>query len=223
MTSEGRPPQAPIRWRLVLAQILLISVGVAVIAGAGKLVYSLWLAPKPAGSAASASGKALIGGPFQLVDTDGKPVDQRLLDGKWSAVFFGYSYCPDVCPATLTTLNAAKTRLGVKADKLQVIFVSIDPERDTPAQLKTYLDSPAFPKPIVGLTGTPEQVKAIARAYRVYYAKAEGTKPGDTAYLMDHASAIYLMNPKGQFGRLVDPQLAPDDMAKAIAQGMAGL
>lgn len=220
MTSEGRPPQAPIRWRLVLVQILLISVGVAVIAGAGKLAYSLWLAPRPT---VATSGKALIGGPFQLVDTDGKPADQRLLEGRWSAVFFGYSYCPDVCPATLTTLNAAKSKLGARADKLQVVFVSIDPERDTPAQLKLYLDSPAFPKPIVGLTGTPEQVKAIARAYRVYYAKAEGTKPGDAAYLMDHASAIYLMNPKGQFGRLVDPQLAPDAMAEAISQGMAGL
>ena len=218
MTSEGRPPQAPIRWRLVLIQILLISLGVAVLAGAGKLVYGLWLTPK----APTSTGQALIGGPFQLVDTEGKPADQRLLEGRWSAVFFGYSYCPDVCPATLTTLNAAKAKLGAKADKLQVVFVSIDPERDTPAQLKLYLDSPAFPKPIVGLTGTPEQIKAVARAYRVYYAKAEGTKPGDTAYLMDHASAIYLMNPKGQFGRLVDPQLPPDGMAKAIAEGMAG-
>jgi protein SCO1/2 len=219
MTSEGKPGPPPIRWRVVLVQILLVAVGVAVVAGAGKLVYSLWPAPAPPAS----SGQALIGGPFQLVDQDGKPVDQHVLDGKWSAVFFGYTYCPDVCPATLTTLAAAKARMGAKADRLQVVFVSIDPERDTPAQLKTYLESPAFPKPILGLTGTPEQVKTIARAYRVYYAKAGGTKPGDKAYLMDHASAIYLVNPKGQFGRLVDPQLPPDEMAKALGEGMAGL
>ncbi len=220
MTSEGKPVKAgpTFRWRLVLTQILLISVGVAVIAGIGKLAYSLWPAP----AAPSSSGQALIGGPFQLVDVDGKPADQRLLEGKWTTVFFGYSFCPDVCPATLTTLNAAKARLGAKADKLQVVFVSIDPQRDTPAQLKTYLSSPAFPQPIVGLTGTPEQIKAVARAYKVYYAKAEGTKAGDRDYLMDHASAIYLMNPKGQFGRLVDPRLSPDDMAKAIGEGMAG-
>jgi protein SCO1/2 len=220
MTSEGKPP--PIRWRVVLVQILLISIGVAILAGLGKIAYSLWPAGSSRAGQTASTGQALIGGPFQLVDQDGKPADQRVLEGRWSAIFFGYTFCPDVCPATLTTLAAAKARLGSKADGLQVVFVSIDPERDTPAQLKLYLDSPAFPKPILGLTGTPEQAAAAARAYRVYFAKAEGTKPGDTAYLMDHASQIYLTNPKGQFAKLIDPTLAPDDMAKAIGQGMAG-
>jgi protein SCO1/2 len=223
MTSEGKRGDAGaprVRWRIVLVQILLVSIGVAVIAGLGKLAYSLWLAPvdRPA-----AAGEALVGGPFQMVDQDGRPVDQHVLEGKWTAVFFGYTFCPDVCPATLTTLAAAKARMGARADKLQVVFVSIDPERDTPAQLKTYLESPAFPKPILGLTGTPAQVAAMAKAYRVYFAKQAGTKPGDRDYLMDHASAVYLMSPKGRFGRLVDPLLSPDDMAKALGEGMAGL
>ena len=217
MTSEGKPP--PIRWRVVLVQILLVSIGVAVVAGLGKLAYSFWPAPVQRAS----TGQALVGGPFQLVNQDGRPADQRVLEGRWSAIFFGYTYCPDVCPATLTTLAAAKARMGKKADTLQVVFVSIDPERDTPAQLKTYLDSPAFPKPIVGLTGTPEQAAAAAKAYRVYFAKAEGTKPGDKAYLMDHASQIYLTDPKGRFVKLIDPTLPPDEMAKAIGEGMRGL
>jgi protein SCO1/2 len=211
---------ARFRWRLVLTQIAIVSVAVALVAGIGKVAYELWL--KPPGDAAS-RGQPLVGGPFAMVDQDGRPADEKILLGKWTAVFFGYSFCPDVCPATLTTLNAAKARMGKDADKLQVVFVSIDPERDTPAQLKTYLSSPAFPKPIIGLTGTPEQVKAMARAYKVYYAKAGDAKPGDRDYLMDHSSAIYVMDPKGQFAKLVDPQLAPDDMAKAVSGAMSGL
>ena len=96
-------------------------------------------------------GAPAIGGAFTMVDTDGKPVDERVLQGKWSAVFFGYTYCPDICPATMTALTAVKARLGKSGDDLQTVFVSIDPARDTPAQLKAYLDSPAFPRPVVGI------------------------------------------------------------------------
>jgi protein SCO1/2 len=223
MTKEAGDEKPPFRWKVVLVQIALVSVAVAVVALIGKVGTDI-LYPKPGDrpTASRTTGTALIGGPFAMVDQDGKPVDQTVLNGKWSAVFFGYTFCPDVCPGTLTTLAAAQQRMGAKGKALQTVFVSIDPERDTPAQLKTYLESPAFPRPVIGLTGTAEQVKATAAAYRAYYAKAEGTKPGDRDYLMDHGSAIYLMNPRGEFSKLIDPALSPDDMAKAISEGMAG-
>ena len=94
----------------------------------------------------SASGTALVGGPFQLVDQNGKPVDEKILKGKWTAVFFGFTYCPDVCPTTMQVLGAAQRDLGPKADKFQVVFISVDPERDTPEQIKTYLSNEVFPK-----------------------------------------------------------------------------
>jgi protein SCO1/2 len=149
-----------------------------------------------------------------MVDQDGRAVDQRILSGRWSAVFFGYTYCPDVCPTTLQTLAAAATRLGPRGKDLQVVFVSVDPERDTPAQLKTYLSNQAFPARTIGLTGTPEQVSRIARAYRVYYAR-QGQGPG---YSVDHSAAIFLMNPRGQFDRVLSESFGPDRIAQQIGE-----
>lgn len=172
---------------------------------------------KPAGGETVSTGKALIGGPFQLVDQEGRPRDQTLLAGKWSAVFFGYTYCPDVCPTTLQALALAEQKLGGKARDLQVVFVSVDPERDTPAQVKAYLAAPAFPKGTIGLTGSPGQVAGAAKAYRVYYAKS-GTGEG---YLMNHSSIIYLMNPDGAFDRVVTESQTPEEIASQIADAMA--
>ena len=124
--TEAQPPGTPsnARW---LAPILIAGALVAAV------VLGLFvLGPKPTAGAGSSSGIAEIGGPFQLVDQDGRPVDQSVLNGRWSAVFFGYTFCPDICPATLTALNGAKQRMGDRARDLQVVFVSIDPERDTP-------------------------------------------------------------------------------------------
>jgi protein SCO1/2 len=157
-----------------------------------------------------------VGGPFHLVDQTGAPRDERLLKGKWSAVFFGYTFCPDVCPTTLTTLAAALERMGPKAGQVQVVFVSVDPERDTPAQMKTYLASPAFPKGAIGLTGTPAQVAAAARAYRVYYKKA-GDGPG---YSVDHTAIIYLIDPAGRFNRPIAEGISPDETARQITEAM---
>jgi protein SCO1/2 len=160
------------------------------------------------------SGQAAVGGPFTMVDQDGRAVDQRILNGKWSAVFFGYTYCPDVCPATLQTLAAAARKLGPKARELQVVFVSVDPQRDTPAQLKSYLSNQAFPRQAVGLTGTPAQVAAIAKAYRVYFARS-GTGQD---YTVDHSAAIYLMNPQGRFDTVLTETMGPDQMAQQIVK-----
>ena len=161
-------------------------------------------------------GTALVGGPFQLVDQDGRPVDEKILNGKWSAVFFGFTYCPDVCPTTMQALGAAKRQLGPKGDKLQVVFITVDPERDTPAQLKTYLSNDVFPKGTIGLTGSPEQVAAAAKAYRVYY-KKNGEGEG---YLVDHSTAAYLMNPKGRFDRVLPFGIGPEEIARQISEAM---
>ncbi len=162
--------------------------------------------------------RALVGGKFNLVDQTGAPRDQTLLKGKWSAVFFGYTYCPDVCPTTLQTLAEAQDRLGPKARKFQVVFVSVDPARDTPAQLRAYLSSGAFPKGTIGLTGTSDQVAEAAKVYRVFYQKA-GAGPD---YTVDHASQVYLMDPKGRFDRVIAYGLSPDEVARQVSDAMRG-
>jgi protein SCO1/2 len=195
--------------RTGLIPILLMACGLA-IAGCGPA--------KTGGGAAAvtSTGTALVGGPFQLVDQDNRPVDQHVLDGKWSAVFFGYTYCPDVCPTTLQALAQAKAKLGPDGKALQVVFVSIDPERDTPAQIKGYLATPAFPQPTLGLTGTPAQVAAAAKAYRVYYQKV-GTGDG---YTMNHSSVIYLMDPQGRFDRVMTDSQTPAEIVTQVRDAM---
>jgi protein SCO1/2 len=161
-------------------------------------------------------GAALVGGPFQLVDTEGEAVDQHVLDGKWSAVFFGFTYCPDFCPTTLQALAQAETQLGPKAKDFQTVFISVDPERDTPAQMKLYLSNADFPKHLIGLTGTKAQSDAAAKAYRVFHQKnGEGA-----AYLVDHSTITYLMNPKGRFTCVLPPGLTPEQTAERISKAM---
>ena len=154
-----------------------------------------------------------VGGPFKLVDQSGAAVDQSVLRGKWSAVFFGYTYCPDVCPTTLTSLGRAADALGSKADRFQVVFITVDPRRDTPAALRAYLSSPSFPKGVRGLTGTPRQIAAVAKAYHVYFQKVG---QGDS-YTLDHSAVVYLMDPRGRFVRPLDPGAPPPALARQIA------
>lgn len=170
------------------------------------------------GAAVSPSSIIKIGGPFQLVDQNGHGVDQGILKGKWSAVFFGYTYCPDVCPTTLQTLATAQQGLGAQAKAFQVVFVTVDPARDTPAQLKAYLSSDSFPKGAIGLTGTTGQIAAVTRAYGVYFQK-QGTGPD---YSVNHSSAIYLMNPKGAYDSVIAAGLTPDETRQAIQKAMDG-
>jgi protein SCO1/2 len=158
------------------------------------------------------------GGPFSLVNQDGQPVDQSVLKGRWSVVFFGYTYCPDFCPTTLTTLGKAMDQLGPKARDAQVVFITIDPARDTPAAMKSYISSRAFPKNMLGLTGTPAQVAQVAKGYRVFYQK-EGTGP---SYTMDHSTALYLMDPNGKFHGVIADGLTPQEDARQISEAMTG-
>ena len=165
----------------------------------------------------SETGQPLIGGPFQLVDQNGRAVDQSILNGKWSLVFFGFTYCPDYCPTTLGVLEAVQQQLGDQARDVQIVFVSIDPERDTPGALKDYLSSDGFPDGVIGLTGTPEQVKAAADAYRASYSRVE---QGET-YTMQHSLTIYLMGPDGRFRAALAHDLGPQRSVEVIKRAMA--
>src|ERR1700735_3357509 len=111
---------------------------------------------------------AAIGGPLHLTDQAGKPIDQQVLAHKWSAVFFGYTYCPEACPTTLLALGQTEKLLGAKADDFQAVFISVDPGRDTPKVMANYLSNTAFPHRTLGLTGTPQQVAGVAGAYHVF-------------------------------------------------------
>ena len=161
---------------------------------------------------------SLVGGPFQLVDQNGKPTTEAALKDQWNAVFFGFTYCPDVCPGTLQALAAASDQLGPKAKDLRIVFISVDPDRDKPQAVKDFLSGPTLPRNILGLTGTPAQTAAAAKAYRVYYKKA-GDGPD---YSVDHSTAVYLMDPKGRFVKVIPYNLPPDEIARQIRDAMEG-
>jgi len=168
-------------------------------------------------AAVTESGQPQVGGPFQLVNQDGKPVDQTMLDGKWSLVFFGFTYCPDFCPTTLASLAATQAQMGDKGKDLQIVFITVDPTRDTPQTLKDYLSSDGFPKDVIGLTGTPEQIADAAKAYRAYYQKV-GEGEG---YTMNHSLTVYLMGPDGKFRAALSSDLGPERSAQVIQRNMA--
>lgn len=161
---------------------------------------------------AQGTGVALVGGPFSLTDQNGRKVTEKDFLGKYMLVFFGYTYCPDVCPTELQVMMAALDAMGPEAANIQPVFISIDPERDTPDVLKSYVAN--FGPRLIGLTGTPDEVAVAAKAYRVFYAKA-GATASATDYLMDHSSIIYLMGPDGRFVKHMPyttdaPKLAQD-------------
>jgi protein SCO1/2 len=164
------------------------------------------------GIADSPLGNA-IGGKFSLVDQNGKPFTDADLKGKWNLVFFGYTHCPDVCPTTLNDLSLALDQLGAKEKDVGIVFISVDPDRDTPAVLKSYVES--FGGPIEALTGTPDQVAAAARDYKVYYAKHPRS---DGGYDMDHSALIYIMDPQGRFTATFTPDESSDSMATRLTK-----
>ena len=162
---------------------------------------------------------AAIGGPFHLVDQTGAPKDQAVLKKKWSAVFFGFTYCPEACPTTLLALGQTEKLLGAKSDDFQTVFISVDPERDTPKVMANYLSNSAFPHRVIGLTGTPQQIADVAHAYHVFYQKA-GEGPD---YQVNHSTITYLMSPTGDFVCVIPygetPQAMADQIRAAMKQG----
>jgi protein SCO1/2 len=198
------------RTRLTIIAVLVIGLGALAVA-----MWSSMLGQKPVASRTIDSAYS-IGGPFALTDQYGKSQTEAILKGKWTAVFFGFTYCPDICPLTLQSLDQTRKKLGKDGDKLQFVFITVDPERDTPEVMKAYLDSGGFPKGVIGLTGTPEQIAAAARAYRATYNKVGEGKD----YTMNHTSVVYLMNPRGEFAEPLAHGLPPEKAAEVIRQAM---
>jgi len=169
----------------------------------------------PRGAAGTLLASA-IGGPFRLVDQDGKTVTDADLKGKWSLVYFGYTHCPDACPTALNDISIALDELGPKRGEVRPVFITVDPERDTPDVLKSYVTS--FDAPILALTGTPEEIAQAAKGYRVYYAKHP--EPGGD-YSMDHSSVIYVMDPEGRFTASFTHESSPEEIAERLKKLLA--
>ena len=190
----GAPRRMRLAWGPIVAIVLLV-------AAIGAIA---WLHQRPAPT---------IGGPFALIDTKtGRLVTDRDFRGKWLLVFFGYTHCPDVCPTTLSDIADTLTRLGPLADRVQPLFVTVDPMRDTQQALNDY--TVAFDPRILGLTGAPDQIASAASAYKVYYAKRV---VGDD-YYVDHTATIYLMRPDGNHETSFLSTSGSAEMAKRLRE-----
>jgi protein SCO1/2 len=211
-----------IRWAALLLILLLAAGWAAVWLGGRDPAGPVAAAVRSVGAlVASRSGGGTVGGlrvggPFTLIDQQGRTVSDTTFRGRWMLVYFGYTYCPDVCPTELQTVAAALHRLGPDAASIVPLFITIDPERDTPAVLADYVK--LFDDRLIGLTGTPAQIRDVAAAYKVYYAKV--TPEGAKDYLMDHSSFLYLMGPDGSFRALLRPGGEAGAMADAIERRM---
>jgi protein SCO1 len=183
-------------------------VGVLLLAVVVFFAWQRYAAINP-GSGTS-TGVAAIGGPFTLTDQTGKTVTDQTYKGKWLLVFFGFTFCPDVCPTTLNQVAQVMDRLGPLASQVQPLFITVDPARDTPPVLAQY--TAAFDPRIVGLTGTPEEIAAAAKAYRVYYAKVD--QGGD--YTMDHSAILYVMRPDGRYEAFFSADAKADDITAKL-------
>lgn len=145
-----------------------------------------------------ASGTAAIGGPFSLTDTNGETFTQENLMGQPSLIYFGFSYCPDVCPMALQKMGALQAQLGDDGDKLQYIFISVDTERDTPESLAPYVTSRGFPQPLIGLSGTQAEMDQAIAAHRVYAQKVKDESSA-AEFTYDHSDLVIMMNSAGKF------------------------
>jgi protein SCO1/2 len=172
------------------------------------LCFAVVLIVTGRGTSPLANTSAAIGGPFQLTDQNGKPISDRDLKGHPSLVFFGFTHCPEVCPTTLFDISEILNKLGPDAAKVNAVFITVDPERDTPATLKDYLAS--FNPRLLGIGGDPDKLAAVAKEYRVYYKKIP-LKDGD--YTMDHTAIVYLMDKNGQFVAPFSLKRRPEDAA----------
>ena len=188
----------------------------ALIVGIGWWQLSPRVGQAVQASAGMATPAVSIGGPFTLTDHTGREVTDESFRGKYLLVFFGFTACPDVCPAGLLTAAQVMEQLGPSSSKVQPLFITVDPERDRPEQMAQYVAQ--FDSRLVGLTGTPEQIRDVAARYRVYYAKQ---KPkDDDFYLVDHTAFFYLMDPNGKSVGVFRHSTKPEDVAAAIRSHM---
>jgi cytochrome oxidase Cu insertion factor (SCO1/SenC/PrrC family) len=161
-------------------------------------------------------GRGTVGGPFTLTDHAGKPRSDSEFRGKLMIVYFGYSYCPDVCPTDLMAITQALEALGPAAEGVQPVFITIDPERDTKV-LADYVS--AFHHSLVGLTGSPDEIRKVANAYKAFYVKVRDERNGD--YSIDHAGVIYLMGRHGEYLGFMPPQTNPDRLTEILRKNLA--
>ncbi len=180
------------------------------------ILSSVAFAPAPA----RATSAVTIGGPFTLSTPDGTTVTDQTYRGKWLLVYFGYTFCPSSCPTMLLDVATALKKLGPDAAEVQPLFITVDPQRDTPEVMRQYTQS--FDPRILGLVGTPQQIAAVAKEYGAYYV-SHRTGPGANDYVMDHSTYLYVMDPQGKFVRAFETDTTGDRIADAlrglIAQG----
>ena len=196
--------------RLILLALLAFLVGGGLALG----IYALQRGPAGPGIVQT-TGKALIGGPFTLTDHTGKRVTEKDFLGKHMLVFFGFTHCPDICPAELQVMTAALEALGGKAEQVTPVFVSVDPKRDDVEQMAAYVSN--FHPRMVGLTGSEEEIRTVAKAFRVYYAEVKDENSA-AGYTVDHSAIVYLMSPQGEYLAHFAYGTKPDAMAAKIAE-----
>ena len=199
-------------FKVLIAIVLTLAAAGAL----GAAWVSLVEAPAPK---VATSGTAAIGGPFTLVSTNDGNVTDQTYRGKWLLIFFGYTFCPDACPTALNNISIALEKLGADAAKLQPLFVTVDPQRDTREVLAEYLKS--FDSRIVGLTGSQDQIDRVVKEYRVYVASQKSETQGDDNYLVSHSAYIYLMDPQGKFVNVIQGSEAGEEIAAWLRKQMA--
>jgi protein SCO1 len=195
---------------IVLARLLAVCLAVTMINFAAEAAPTV-AAPRPPAD----TGAPTLGGHFALKSPDGHEITETSFPGKWLLMYFGYTACPDECPTALNAIAAALAELGPLAAKIQPIFVTVDPKRDTPQILADYVK--AFDPRILGLYGSPEEIAAAAKAFHVYYAVRQ---LGNGEYAIDHSSYIYVVNPHQQVVQLLTGDVPSHPMAAALRQLM---
>ena len=199
-----------------------------VVIGAGLLIYAsgrdnqdiakIGIVKEDVAPVTKKTGIAAIGGPFELTDHNGNTVTNKTYTGKYMLVYFGFTFCPMICPTGLTKIADTLDLLGSTADKITPIFITVDPERDTPEHLKEYVTH--FHPRLVGLSGTMEQIKTVTGAYRVYFNKVENKAPDADPedYTVDHTANTYLMGPNGDFKQHFSRAIDAKQMAERIKE-----
>jgi len=201
-------PKRSNRLLLILMVVMMVAAAVTVVV----MWYHVESGPRDQVTGAAPA----IGGPFSLIDQTGAPVTDQTYKGRYRLIYFGYTFCPDACPTELQVMAQAVEALGADGARVQPIFVTIDPERDTSERLAGYV--PLFDKNLVGLTGSPAAIAQVAKEYKVYYAKAE--QPDGGPYMMNHSSFVYLMDPEGRFLTVFPSDMDGDKMASEIRRYM---
>ena len=218
MTSErsvaatpDRLPKFPSRDYILVMLRRGPVIALSVLAAAAAVAAFVVFAPGPERPRVVTSGTADVGGPFTLTAHTGERIGDEAFRGKFMLVAFGFTHCPDVCPAELQVMTAALDEMGPAAERVQPLFITIDPERDTADHLAEYMSY--FHPRFIGLTGSREEIAAVADAYHVWYEKVDGDSPD---YAMDHTSIMYLMGPDGDFVRHFSFGTSADTLKQAL-------